>query len=148
MAKSWATLRCQSWATVARLDLAVLPARASGTSGRASPSLVLRTAAAWRQTRLQRRDSLQQHLLLFARLGGHRLDRLELLAADQIHAGEHPLELLAQPRFDLAAHPGQGADRAGGDPRHVVEKPVLALHRPSPIPPLPSCRRARRAGRS
>ena len=48
--------------------------------------------------------------------------------ADQIHAGENALQLVAQPRLDLAADPGQGADRAGGDPRHVIEKPVLALH--------------------
>ena len=51
-----------------------------------------------------------QRLLLGARLGGDRLDRLELLAADQIGLVEQAAQTLAQQRLDLALHAGGGAD--------------------------------------
>src|SRR5215469_13608031 len=69
-----------------------------------------------------------QILLLGAGLGRHRLDRFEFVTADEVHSREHPFELLAQPRFDFGLDPRQRPQRAGGDAREIVEKPVLALH--------------------
>src|SRR5688572_26679034 len=116
-------LRCQTAAWLARLDLACA----------VWFSLTL-LGAAWIESFrfnggepvLERLDPAQQVFLFFTGLCRHRLHRFELLAADQIHAGQHPLELVAKTRLDLAAHSGQRADRAGGDPRHVVEESVLA----------------------
>ena len=55
----------------------------------------LRGAAGRRLRAPARPAALQQSSCSVARFGGHRLDRLELLAADQVHAGQHPLELFA-----------------------------------------------------
>src|SRR6516225_7651044 len=71
---------------------------------------------------------LGQILLLGAGLGGHRLDRFEFVAADEIHSCEHLFELLAQPRFDLGLDARKRAQRARRNARDIVEKPVLALH--------------------
>src|SRR5947207_7704231 len=120
-------LRCQSPAAVARLDLEVLPAGTSGARGTASFGRSLRARAGLREAGFQLGDSPEQNLLLLARLRRHRLDRLELLAADQVHAGQDAFELVAEPRLDLAADPGQRPHRPGGDPRHIAEKPGLAL---------------------
>src|SRR3974377_1367192 len=80
---------------------------------------------------------MRQIFLLGASLGRHRLDCFEFVAADQIHAREHPFELLAQPRFDFALDPGKRAQRACRNPRQLVEEAVLALHRlTSPTPTL------------
>src|SRR5439155_21936618 len=55
-------------------------------------------------------------------------DGFEFVSADEIHSGEHPFELIAQPRFDLGLDPRQGAQGTRGDAREIIEKPVLALH--------------------
>ncbi len=62
-------------------------------------SCVASTAASCNSSPASRRLQL---FLLGARLRRHRLDRLEFVAADKIHAGEHSFELLPDPRFDLA----------------------------------------------
>src|SRR5207248_9274612 len=64
---------------------------------------------------------------------GHRFDRLELVAPDEV-AARHPLaELLARRYFGLPAHAGEGAGEAVDHLHHVVEHPVLGLHRHSPF---------------
>src|SRR5690242_8623747 len=77
---------------------------------------------------LESREALLERLLRRARLRGHRLHRVELLAPDEMHAAENALELVAQPRFDLAPHPGQGSKRPGRDAREIVDEAVLSLH--------------------
>jgi hypothetical protein len=62
------------------------------------------------------------------RLGRHGLHGVEFLAPHQVHAGEHALELLLEPCFDLVADAGQGAERAARDARQIFEKPVLGVH--------------------
>src|SRR3954470_933689 len=105
-----------------------LPPRPSGVSrdGRAGPGIPAPLQNG--DPGFQRLDPAQQNFLLLPRLGRHRLGRLELLAADQVHPGEHALELAPETRLDLAAHTGQRARRAGRHPREVVEESALALH--------------------
>src|SRR5258708_25446028 len=81
---------------------------------------------------LQFGNAAQQIFLLGASLHRHRLDRVELLAAHQIHPGENALQLTAQPRLDLVAHAGKSARRTTGDTSHVVEEAGLALHGVTP----------------
>src|SRR4029077_12298383 len=66
--------------------------------------------------------------LLGSGLGGHCLDGFEFVAADEIHAREHPFELIAQPRFDLCLDSRQRPQGSRGDACEIVEKAVLALH--------------------
>jgi hypothetical protein len=75
-----------------------------------------------------------QIFLLGTRLGRHRFDRLELVAADEIHAGQHSFELLSDAGLDLAPHTGERTHRPRGNPREIVKKPVLGLHRSSSAP--------------
>src|SRR5215208_7155029 len=105
-----------------------LPPRPSGVSrdGRAGPGIPGPLQSG--EPGFQRLDPAQQNFLLLPRLGRHRLGRLELLAADQVHPGEHTLELVAETRLDLAAHASQRTRRAGRHPREVVEESALALH--------------------
>src|SRR3954451_15231205 len=106
-----------------------LPSRAGGVSrdGGARPGIIAMLQSG--EPAFQRLDPATQNFLLLPRLGRHRPGRLELLAADQVHPGEHALELVAETRLDLAAHAGQRAGRAGRHPREIVEESVLALHR-------------------
>src|SRR5271157_6000059 len=62
-------------------------------------------------------------LLLGAGVGRHRLDRFELVAAHQVHAGEDPFQLFAQPRLDLALDPRKRPHRTRGNAGEIVEKP-------------------------
>src|ERR1700737_3386711 len=72
--------------------------------------------------------SINQIFLFGSGLGGHCFDSFEFVAANEIHAREHPFELIAQPRFYLGLDPRQGAQSTRGDAREIIEKPVLALH--------------------
>src|ERR1051325_7380196 len=105
-----------------------LPSRAGGVSrdGGARPGIIAMLQSG--EPAFQRVDPAQQNFLLLPRLGRHRPGRLKLLAADQVHPGEHALELIAETRLDLAAYAGQSAGRAGRHPREIVEESVLALH--------------------
>ena len=69
-------------------------------------------------------QSLAQAFVLGAGLGGHGLDRLELLSVDQFHAVEHSLKLLAHPGVDLALEAGGHVDGAVGHLGEVVEQAV------------------------
>src|SRR6185437_5380818 len=80
------------------------------------------------EPRLERGEPLLERFLRDPRLRGHRFHRVELLAPDKIHAAEDALELVAQPRFDLAPHPGQSSESAGRDAREIVDETVLSLH--------------------
>src|SRR5206468_7561290 len=72
--------------------------------------------------------SFDQIFLLGSSLGSHCFDCFELVAAYEIHAREHPFELIAQPRLDLGLDPRQRPEGARGNAREIVEKSVLALH--------------------
>jgi hypothetical protein len=81
------------------------------------------------QVSLRARPPTSPNHLFGASLRRHRLHGLEFVAADEIHAREHPFQLFAQPRLDLALKARKRAESPGGNAGDVVKKPVLALHR-------------------
>src|SRR5690242_3200738 len=80
------------------------------------------------QARLQFGDLLLQLVILFARLGGHRLDRLELVAARDVHAVEDLGDLVAETRLHLVLDARERPHGAVGHLGEVVEKGVAGLH--------------------
>src|SRR5690349_13611977 len=78
-------------------DLPLLPSsisrngRAWSGCGRTRPGIAAPLYSG--EPDFQRVDPAQQNLLLLPRLGRHRFGRLELLATDQVHPGEHAFEL-------------------------------------------------------
>src|SRR5579883_1508810 len=80
------------------------------------------------QPRLQLGDLLLQLFVLLARLGGHRPDRLELVAAGDVHAVEDLGDLVAETGFHLVLDAAQRAHGAVGHLGEVVEKGVAGLH--------------------
>src|SRR3954451_5377328 len=105
------------------------PSRSQGVSrdGGAGPRIIAPFQSG--EPGFERLDPTTQNFLFVPRLGRHRPGRLELLAADQVHPGEHAFELVAETCLDLAAHAGQRTSRAGRHPREIIEESVLALHR-------------------
>src|SRR4029077_11063659 len=77
---------------------------------------------------LQLGDLLLQFLVLLARLGGHGLDRVELVAARDVHAVQDLGDLVADARLDLVLHAGQCAHGAVGHLGEVVDERVACLH--------------------
>src|SRR4051794_1636962 len=77
---------------------------------------------------LERGDAAFQRLVLVARGGGHPLDRLELVAADEVHAADPLAHLLARRGLGLASHAGEGAGGAVHHLDEIVEQFVLGLH--------------------
>src|ERR1700675_4265369 len=79
------------------------------------------------ERRLQRRDAGLERLIFLARQAGHVLDRLEILALDQVEIAQDALRLVAEQRLDLAPHALRGAGRIVHQPRDLVEEPVCGL---------------------
>jgi phosphatidylglycerol:prolipoprotein diacylglycerol transferase len=73
-------------------------------------------------------DPLSERLVLAPRRRGHRFDRLELIAADEVHIVEKALDLLTHQCAHIIADGLQGAERAGGDAGEVVQDAVIGLH--------------------
>ncbi len=67
-------------------------------------------------------------LVLLARLGGHGLDRLELVAAGNVHAVQDLGDLVADAGLDLVLHAGQRAHGAVGHLGEVVDEGIAGLH--------------------
>src|ERR1700675_48345 len=81
-----------------------------------------------KQGRLARDSSgLKVPCISLARQPGHVLDRLEILALDQVEIAQDALRLVAEQRLDLAPHALRGAGRVVHQPRDLVEKPVCGL---------------------
>ena len=106
---------------IGRLGASLASARGGGLGRR-------RGAGELAQSALELGDPRREILLLAARRLGHRPHRLELLARDHVHVGEHPLHALAHPALDFLAHAGQGIERAVGHPGQIVQQAVLGLH--------------------
>jgi hypothetical protein len=93
-----------------------------------APPRRARSGIAAAEPRFERRQPAFQLLLRHPRLGGHRLDRVEFLAANEVHMSKDTLDLFPHPRLEFVAHAGQGADRAGRDTGEIVEQASVALH--------------------
>src|SRR5262245_34992726 len=68
-----------------------------------------------------------ERLVLLARQPRHLLDRLELLALDQIEVAQDAFGLVANDGFDLAPHARGGTCRVVHQPRDLVEEAVGGL---------------------
>src|SRR5580704_6810491 len=84
-------------------------------------------SAGFAERRLQRRDAGLERFVFLACQAGHVLDRLEILALDQVEIAQDALRLVAEQRLDLAPHALRGAGRVVHQPRDLVEKPVCGL---------------------
>src|ERR1051325_6993336 len=113
-----------------------------GTMGQAKPFTALRDlhkivmardcGPRHRSTRrsrfgLERCDPCLQALVFGARLGGHCLDRLELLARHEVHVCDEPFQPLFDECVDLVAHAFRGARGIGEDSGHAVEERIVGL---------------------
>src|SRR5947208_13996522 len=76
---------------------------------------------------LKRRDARLERLILFAREPRHVLDRLELLALDQIEVAQPALRLVAEHGVELTPHARRDAGGVVHQARHFVEKTVAGL---------------------
>src|SRR6516162_4976971 len=76
---------------------------------------------------LQHRDPRFQRLVLLARQARHVLDRLELLALDDIEVAQNLFGLVAPERIDLALDPLGCARGIVHQPSDLVEKPIGRL---------------------
>ena len=93
-------------------------------------------AAAGFAAAFKRGDALGQRFILVARGGGHRFDRIEFVAADEIHPADPFAHLLAHRSLGFAAHPGGGAGKAVHHLDQIVEHPIFGLHFELPWFPL------------
>src|SRR5262245_7070249 len=75
----------------------------------------------------ERGDARLERLVLLARQPRHLLDRLELLALDQIEVAQDAFGLVANDGFDLTPHARGGACRVVHQPRDLVEEAVGGL---------------------
>ena len=72
-------------------------------------------------------DAARQGLVLFARTGGHRLDRLELLARHDVHVAQHALALSTNEGRNLALHALRGAGGVRHQLGDLVKETVVGL---------------------
>src|SRR5215471_6945511 len=83
--------------------------------------------------RLQRGDAGPQHFAFLAREPGHVLDRLELLALDQVEVAQPLLRLRLEHGVDLALDTLRDAGRIVHQAGDLVEETVAGLgHRQAP----------------
>ena len=75
----------------------------------------------------QRRDPGLQGLVFLARQAGHVLDRIELLALDEVEVAQDALGLVANDRIDLALDALGGAGGVVHQTADLVEKPIAGL---------------------
>src|SRR5690349_732782 len=78
--------------------------------------------------RLERVDTRLERFAAFARSGGHRLDRVEFVAADEVEPADRFLGALARA---VARFAGHARERAGGAVHQLDEigdQGVFALH--------------------
>src|SRR5262245_21743901 len=83
--------------------------------------------AAGSEPGFERSDARLERLVLLARQPRHLLDRLELLALDQIEVAQDAFGLIANDGFDLAPHARGGACSVVHQPRDLVEEAVGGL---------------------
>src|SRR5580698_8433318 len=76
---------------------------------------------------LQRRDPGLQRLVFLARQPGHVLDRLELLALDDVEVAQDLFSLVAYDGIDLALDALGGAGGVVHQAADLVEKPIAGL---------------------
>src|SRR6188474_88202 len=100
-------------------------ARAAGRSFRQAGSAV---SALLAELRLDRGDTRLEPGVFLARAGGHVLDRVELLAGDEIEPAERFLHPPASAFAGFAGHPGERAGGAVGELDEVGDDRVFALH--------------------
>src|SRR6201995_6177734 len=82
------------------------------------------------ELRLQRGDPRLQRLVLLARQPRHVLDRLELLALDDVEVAQDFFGLVAPERVDLALDALRRARGVVHQAADLVEKPVVGLGHP------------------
>src|SRR5512132_913675 len=90
-----------------------------------------RLVGAWRtagEFRLQLCQPPCQVFLLGSGVGRHRLDRFELVAADQVEIGNQAFDALADHSLDFLPDPDDGGSRAAGYLCQVVEEAIAGLH--------------------
>src|SRR5688500_13266948 len=81
-----------------------------------------------RGLRLQRSDARFARGAILAGAAGHVLDRVELLAGDEVEPAERFLHPLARALAGLAGHAGESARGRVGELDEVGDQGVFALH--------------------
>src|SRR4030081_2487964 len=116
------TRKCEDFSAVLTLPWRAPPGRVNGPT-RPRPSSLRGDA----ELRFQHRDARLQRLVFLARQPRHVLDRLELLALDDIEVAQDFFGLVADDGVDLALDALGGAGGVVHQTADLVEKPIAGL---------------------